>query len=262
MINGISYGICLSQNYDTQTVQKLIDSINMQDHFNTPYEILIIGEHKNDLISHGKLIFIPFDESQKKGWITRKKNILADKAAFDVLCLMHDYYMLSTGWFDGIQRYDQENPNWSVLCNRITRYEGDRHSDWLVNQKYMDVLIYNYPELSKSLMSVAPTEENGPRWVCGLPYDEKGLTHIQYISGGYILVKTDVLRQFRFDESYAWGEAAEDIIWSEYIIKNGIRFFFNPYSLVTLQKPKKWKVYQMTDDCVLKLKELFVDERI
>jgi hypothetical protein len=35
MINGISYGICLSQNYDTQTVQRLIDSINIQDHFGT-----------------------------------------------------------------------------------------------------------------------------------------------------------------------------------------------------------------------------------
>ena len=254
---GMSYGICLGKNYDRVTVQNLINSIDMQDHMTLPYEIIVIGDYKNDLTSHGLLRHIMFDETQKNGWITRKKNLLADAACYPTLCFLHDYYILKPGWFEGLVRYSEEHPEWKVLMNEVTRFEGDRHSDWLVNQEYMDILLQKYPELGPKLMSVAPTENNGPRWVCALPYDEKSLTHIQYISGGYILVRRDVLKTHKFDERFGWGEAAEDVIWSKVLIKNGIRFQFNPYNSVSLQKPAKWRVYEMTSECVERLKETF-----
>jgi hypothetical protein len=262
MNQGITYGICLGVGYDNNIVQKLIDSIEYQDHKDMFYEILIIGDYKNDLILTNHSRVIPFDETIRKGWITKKKNILAKEASYHMLCLVHDYYLFADGWTDGLIAYNQHNPDWDVLMNKVYRFEGDRHSDWLVNQKYMDQLIQQHPETQHQLISVAPKEENGARWVCGLPYDVQDLSHIQYISGGYILVKTDVLRAFPFDESLCWGQGAEDILWSETLIDNNIRFNFNPYNSVSVQKPKKWLVYQMPDICVDYLRGMFNNEPI
>lgn len=256
----VSFGICLSSDYNLDWVQKLIDSIKKQNI--EEYEILFIGNYKKDLNLEGinNVTFIDFDESVKRAWITRKKNLLVKYSRYDIVCLLHDYYILGNNWYDGLNHYTHRNPDWNILANRVHRFEGDRHADWLVNQKYMDAVLQKHPELRQELMSIAPYENNGPRWVCALPYDEKDLSHIQYISGGYILAKKKVFEDIPFDERFGWGEAAEDIIWSEEAIDNGYRFNFNPFSDVSLQKPAKWLVYQMNDKCVNYLKEMFVDD--
>lgn len=250
----ISFGICLAPNFNRSYVINLIRSIVDQ---NIPeYEIILIGEYDE---SFEKMIQVPikwihFDESIKKGWITRKKNLLANAASYDIVCILHDYYFLGSNWYKGLQQYGED---WNILMNAVFRYEGDRHSDWLVNQKYMDEIIAKHPELERELMSVAPTENNGARWVCALPYEELDLSHIQYISGGYILAKKKIFTETPFDERFGWGEAAEDIIWSEQVLEKGYRFKFNPKSNVFLQKPGKWRVYEMTDNCVKFLKETY-----
>lgn len=253
----ITFGIVVGPNHEPHIVRALIDSIFEQDFEGHDYEIIVCGNYDADPELGIKVI--PFDESVKRGWITRKKNIIANHAKYDILCLLHDYYLLDKDWYQGVLKYTRINSKWKILCNKVLRYEGDRHSDWLVNQKYMDQVLAKHPELGAELMSVAPTENNGPRWVCGLPYAENELSSIQYVSGGYILARTAVYKEVPFDERYGWGEAAEDIIWSEGVIGHGYRINFNPYSLVTLQKPGKWRVYQMTSKCVEILKEMFLD---
>lgn len=252
----ISFGICIGPNYENAILQNLLTSIITQKWQNNDYEIIIVGNIRETNILPEKTHVVPFDENLRKGWITKKKNIIAKKAKFDILCVVHDYYLFCEDWYQNLIKYTTINPYWEILSNKITRKEGDRHSDWLVNQKYMDLLLDKYPHIGIKLMSVAPTENNGPRWVCGLPYDERELSHIQYISGGYILAKTDIYLNTPFDERYAWGEAPEDIIWSEAVIKKGHRFYFNPYSSMTLQKKGKWKLYEMPKECVLLLKEM------
>ena len=250
----ITFGIVVGPNYEKQIVRNLIDSIHSQQFNGNQYEIIVCGNYEEEGIS-----VIPFDENIKKGWITRKKNLLAKAAKYDILCIVHDYYLFDKEWYQGLLEYNSQNTDWDVLCNRILRLEGDRHSDWLVNQKYMDQLLAKHPDLGRELMAVAASENNGPRWVCGLPYDEKELWPIQYVSGGYILARTDVLRKVPLDERYGWGEAPEDIIWSGEVIDHGYKISFNPYSLVTLQKPRKWHVNQMTDRSVMLLKEMFLN---
>jgi len=253
----ITFGIIVGPNHEPSVVHKLIDSIFTQDFEDHDYEIIVCGNYDADPRLGIKVI--PFDESIKKGWITRKKNIIVNAAQYDTLCILHDYYLLDKDWYQGILKYTRINRKWQVLCNRVLRLEGDRHSDWLVNQKYMDIMLAKHPELGQELMVIAPTENNGPRWVCGLPYSEINLTDIQYISGGYILARTELYRNVPFDERYGWGEAAEDIIWSEQVIDYGYNISFNPYSMVTLQKPGKWRVYQMPWNVVEILKEMFLD---
>ena len=255
----VSFGICIAPDYNKEYLFKLLKSIHDQLIDQSNYEILIIGDYKNDIDLTLNTRHVMFDESVKRGWITRKKNILVSESKFDNVCLLHEYYILYHNWYKGLLEYNNQNPNWNILMNRVLRYEGDRHSDWLVNQKYMDVVLSRYPNLQYELMMNSPLERNGPRWICGLPYSEMSLKHLQYISGGYILAKKKVLTEVPLDDNLVWGQA-EDIAWSESLIQKNYRFDFNPYSDVFIQKPNKWRVYQMTDKCVECLKEIFGNE--
>jgi len=254
----ISFCIPLAPNYETATLQKLVNSIQYQAYTEEDkYEIILCGEYRDDIKTRKDVIkHIPFDESVKHKWITKKKNDIVDAAQYPNICILHDYYELGPSWFNSIHRCE----DWDVLCNPILTFEGERHSDWLVNQKYMDKLLARYPKLEEELLNAAPGENNGARRVCGLPYKERGLTHIQYVSGGYIFAKKQVFTDVPFDESIAWGEAAEDIIWSESVIDKKFKIRFNPYSNLRLQKPGKWRLYRMTDNAVARLKEMFPSE--
>lgn len=261
MCEGISFGIVtqLGCDYrDNPGVVHMLWAISdmfedaVERYPNLEIEIIVCGgpyiprkliESLNEKI---KIIHIPFDETIKTGWITKKKNIIAQKANHENLVIVHDYYLFEDLWLKGFLRYNELSPNWEILSNTILTYEGTRHSDWLVNQKYMDELISENPGIAEKLMRVAPGE-NGPRWVCGLPYDCDKLSHIQYISGGQIIAKKKVLLDCPLDENLVWGQA-EDLAWSEYVIKKGYGFKFNPFSVSLLQKPGKWRLFEMPHD--------------
>ncbi len=258
----ISFGICLGNNYDQVYVSNLLESIVKQDIPFDDYEIILIG----NLQSMGTSIirdyvtlntfYYSFDETINPGWITKKKNIIARVAKFENVCIIHDYLKLSPGWFYGVEASTKLFPNWQVLINRVENLEGTRHADWIVNPRMMMNLIQIDPErYTKMLMKVAP-HENGPQFVAGLPYSVNDLTHIQYVSGGFIFCKTDLLRKIPMNEHMIWGDPpGEDVEWSERLNVNNIKFVFNPYSVTTIQKPNKWYLYQMPYEFMSELRK-------
>lgn len=260
-----SFGIPIAPNYEINVLQTLVNSIQYQPFADgDEYEIILCGDYRGDLklVRDDVLVHIPFDESIKPKWITKKKNEIAKASKYQNICILHDYYKLGPAWYDGLLRCQREHKDWDVLCSPIYTYEQERHSDWVVNQKYMDLLLKKYPYLEAELLAAAPTENNGARWVCGLPYSEVELSHIQYVSGGYIFAKTNVFETVPFDERFAWGEAPEDIIWSEAVIQSGFNIRLNQYNSLWLQKPGKWRIYNMTPTCIKKLKEMFPVSKI
>ena len=55
-------------------------------------QIIVVGGenlYNNDNITH-----IPFDESIKEGWITKKKNIITENAKYDNIVYMHDLSLI------------------------------------------------------------------------------------------------------------------------------------------------------------------------
>lgn len=257
-----SFGIPLAPDFNVDYLERLMASIDYQFLGRPEYEfeIILCGGGK-EVIGGPNVVHIPFDETKKPKWITRKKNLIIEAAKYPNLCILHDYYRLGAAWLDGTERYSSTHGDkWDVLCSKIVTFEGERHSDWLVDQSYMDQVLKAYPELALGLAETAPDEQNGPRWVCGLPYSETGLTHIQYVSGGYMFAKTEVFKDHPFDERYGWGEAAEDVLWSREVLGSGCKLKFNPYNTLYLQKPAKWRLYNMTDECLVKLKEMFPSE--
>jgi hypothetical protein len=256
MIN-ISYGICVGKTHDKDMLKNLIISILKQDiDF---FEILLIGEDLEEWNKFDNYIrVIPFDESVKPGWITKKKNILAQESKYHNVCIMHDYYLLSNHWIEGVRTCSMKVNNWKnhyqgwdiLVCEALTK-ELHRHSAWNVSPKRMQEVIDTNPDLYVPMLMAAAPHENGPQYVNGLPYTVQDLTHIQYISGGFIFCKKDVLLDVPLNESMIWGDApGEDVEWSERLSQKGYLYTFNPYSRVSCQKPNKWRVFQMPNEFV------------
>lgn len=255
-----SFGICLSPDYNDIALRNVVNSIHDQK-YPYDYEILTIGNRNPEIenVRH-----IDFDETVKESWITRKKNILVQEATGDWMTLMHDYYVLEKGWAEAIWlkhiAYDDSlyssspNPVFHALCGPIHNVNGTRHSDWLVNERWMDFLFENNPGLLERVRDYAP-HENHPRWVCGLPYNVN-LTKFQYISGGFISAWKSVFSHVPFDDRLVWGQE-EDLRWSEDFANAGCRMEFCHDAKVKLLKPNKWELTEIPDFALEKLIELY-----
>lgn len=129
----ISFGI--TTNFCNKLfLTNLILSIRSQQIPN--YEILLIGPEQTDEYQkclceyYNDLRFIPFDETQRPAWITKKKNMLAQEAKYDRLLLLHDYLMLSPEWYKNLLQLESKH-GWSLLAFPQQRLDGGRFwYDW------------------------------------------------------------------------------------------------------------------------------------
>jgi len=203
-----TFGIITAGGADAN-LEKIVQSIKYQNIPN--YEIIIIGETcvKGEFIR-----VIPFDETIKKAWITRKKNIIAQEAKYDNIVLLHDYVEFCLGWYEGFLRFGN---NFKICVNKITNLSGKRFRDFCLFKEFL------------------PTDSTL------LPYSAKltpSLSKLAYISGTYYVIKRDVARLYPLDERLAWNQG-EDVLFSQTLSKNGIVFECNPFSTVTLIKEKQ-----------------------
>ena len=174
-----SFGI-LTLYENTQQIQEVIDSIKK---LKIPeYEILLIGP-KNEQFKNT----IEFDENQKQGWITRKKNVLVDSCKYDNVVVMHDYYTFDKDWYKNFIKFGDD---WDVCSNAQLLINDKRHfTDWVT----WDSPIF-------------------PRYTA-MSYDDWSHTLCMYQSGGYMIVKKDFYKKFPMNEDMTWG-TAEDVEWS------------------------------------------------
>ena len=138
----ITYGICVGKEYSRDYLQRQIISIIYNQPNPDGWELILVGQDIEDFkgLAHARVI--NFDESVKPGWITKKKNIIAEEAKNNVLCIMHDYFFLSKNWLTGVNKYCREiTDKWQVLMNEVQTFEGTRHADWQVSPIYMNEAI-------------------------------------------------------------------------------------------------------------------------
>lgn len=211
-----SFCIC-SDGTNDDRLHQIIDSIEAQ-HI-PDYEIIICCAN----IERENTIIITFDELQKQGWITRKKNLMADQASKNYCVFLHDYFHFFPGWYEGWKNFLAKNSLMEIGVDNIITLEGPRHSGWCVDPT---LLWETIPE-SKGSYDVM------------LPYQYKGLTKIQYISGGYWVSTTKFARENPQIEELGWGEY-EDTRWSARI-RQKTEFYVNPNSTTQILKPGKWQ---------------------
>jgi len=191
-------------------IENIIKSIENENIPN--YEIIVVGGNPIKNICH-----IPFNESKKKMWITKKKNLITENAKYENIVYLHDYIKLMPGWYNGFKIFGND---FDVCMTKMETSSGKRYRDW-------------------SLCAWAPIldligEEN--RYERLLPYNETRLTKIQYISGAYWVAKRDFMVKYALDEELVWGRS-EDIEWS-YRARKACNFKMNAHSSVKLLKEK------------------------
>jgi hypothetical protein len=191
----MNFSFCITTDYsDISRLNEVMESIHA---LNIPfYEINVIGG--KDSYNDGYYVsYIYFNEHEKSGWITRKKNILAKYSKYDNLVYLHDYYVFDPDWYKSFKEFGDE---WDICSNQQLLINGKRHfTDWVT---------WDDPVF--------------PRYTA-LPYDDWSRTQHMYVSGGYFLVKKHVAMNNPFNEELTHGQA-EDVEWSlrvrnKYIMK-------------------------------------------
>jgi len=252
MSNSWTFGI-ITDGKNRQGVTDLVESIYSQ----VPRdicEIILVGDNGSDPSNRHKCLFgsnwlhVNFDENERPGWITKKKNIIAAKATYSNVCILHDYYLLEPDWLEGFQEFGY---HWDVCCNPLVNKEGQRHSDWLVNPDYMHRFWRTNPHMFGHLGHI-----NGdPKYICGLPYNVRGMEQTQYVSGGYIVAKREVLLDCPFDETLTWG-LDEDVQWSTtFKMRHGL--YFNPYSIAKANRPNKWALEEIPQSVLTEVAKFY-----
>jgi len=220
-----TFGICATQE-NSELHGVIAESIECLEIEN--YEIIFIG---NGLNKDSRYKVIDFDDSDKSGWITKKKNILVQNSSFENIVIMHDYFVFQPGWYTGFLKFGE---NFQVAMNKILNYDGQRFRDWCLNP--YDVIPPTGPIENREFL---------------LPYDVN-LTSKMYISGSYWVAKTRFMLENPLDEELAWGQS-EDMAWSN-IVRKKIDFKMNTNSIVQSLKPKYCDFTEISADNLAKLR--------
>ena len=227
----------LSENY----LIDVLDSIYSQNI--KKFEILLIGD-TNKKFTNKNITHINFDETQRKGWITKKKNIITDEARFENIVYMHDYLKLEDNWYSGFVKHGN---NFQVCTNKILTKDNQRYRDWTLWQ-------LNNTKFDQYL--------NRTRR-CLLPYNVTSLSKYMYISGAYWVAKRDFMKKNKLNEDLLWGEG-EDVEWSKRVRKKTI-FQFNKCSTTRLLKEKD-VIFKNIDGLTLQMmidyNEKIIDQKI
>lgn len=206
-----TFGLVTSGTSD-QSVNLVIDSI---ERLNIPeYEVLVVG---NSSVTRNNTRIIPFDESVRRAWITRKKNLITENAKYENVVYSHDYIVYENDWYEGWLNYGDD---YKVAMNRILNADGSRYRDWVVwphNNNFVDGIVLR---------------QRG----CLIPYEMGHLSKYMYISGAYWVAKRDAMLEFPLNENLVWGEG-EDVEWS-HRIRETYDFYMNKNSSVKLLKQK------------------------
>ena len=223
-----TFGICAAKN-NKNMHQIVIDSIQC---LNIPkYEILFVDnecEPPNGInIKH----LTYSDSLDKPGWITKKKNLIAQHAKYENIVFLHDYISFQPHWYEGFKQF---NDDFDVCMNIILNLDGTRFRDWCLNP--FQVIPPNGPITNREFM---------------IPYNETRLISKMYISGAYWVAKKQFMLDNPLNEDKVWGES-EDIEWSEKIMTKA-DYKMNTKSTVSLMKQKHFDFSNATNETIQKL---------
>lgn len=179
------------------------------------YEVIVIGNSK---IQSPLVRIINFNESEKIGWITRKKNLIAKESTKEILVILHDYLELGELWNEtNIQMLLRSS--WDVAVCRIENLDGTRFRDWLI-----------WP-FSNRLLKLPFTYT----LKCLLPYNFNKVPNLMYINGSVLIVRRQYLLENPLDESRSWGQG-EDVEWSLRLRNNWSVSFFTELNIKCLKQ--------------------------
>lgn len=196
-IDSWTFGILTIGKRET-ILKQMIDSIRKQKI--PKVEIIICGRTK---IKSKDIINIDFpDEKHPKGWITRKKNIIVDRAKYENICMLHDRIVFDRNWYREMKKYGN---TFEVLGCRVTRInkKNERAGDWLTvgSDDWMD--------FKMGYLDYRDEDKYG------------------FIGSGLTMVKKTIVKKIRWNENL-FRTDNEDIDFHQRLLKAGCKIQVNP----------------------------------
>ncbi len=218
----ISFAVITSGHNDS-AVNLVIDSIERESI--SKYDIMVVGGMTSN-IKRKNTRHIPIIESIYPGIpLNVKKNAGARNALYDIVVIMHDYYNLMPGWYEGFLKF---GTMWDIC---VTRAFHNEQQGMMLGNGWRVESIPGYPELPFAMPIPLDID-------CFIPY--------MPIQGSYWVCKRHVMLKYPMDEKLMHGQM-EDILWSSEVVpgwrgqkidQNEFVIKANPYSSVIMSKEK------------------------
>lgn len=188
-----SFGI-ISNGQRDENVDRIIGAINAQGI--PKLQIMVCGKYANK--NGYEIDYLPFSKKDEQGWITRKKNLIMEKAKYENVMVLHDRIFPSKNWYAGMKKYG--NCFDALSCVLLNEKTGKREGDWIANiPGVLGHLDYS-------------------------DWDERAV-----MNGAYVILKKSAWGKAPWNEHLFWNEA-EDFEMGERQKKAGVLLRFNPYS--------------------------------
>ncbi|HEX8965539.1 MAG TPA: hypothetical protein VF820_03860 [Patescibacteria group bacterium] len=168
------------------------------------YEIIVCGKYRNR--PEKNFTYIPFNERADKGWISKKKNLIGEKAKYENLCIIHDRILLDKNWYAGMKKYG--NAYELLGCVQIEKDSKQHAGDWL------------------TLGGPVPTNYR----VSSMHFTD--WDWFTYLSGQLTILKKHIWKEVLWDETRFWNDA-EDADISYRARDKGYIIRFNPFASCT-----------------------------
>lgn len=185
------------------------------------YEILVGGEVP---AGFEDVIIVPVVDGARNGRLGEMRNRLVERARFPHLVVADDDMVFHKDFYAGLQRF---GPDYEVQCVRLLNPDGTRFWDWATcgGTKGQRLLAYGDHD-----------------------------SHI-YPTGGFCVIKAEVARQVRWDESRGFYQG-EDVDFAARLRNRGITISCNRFSTVTHDDPR----YTQRGDQVVRRDVLLTEE--
>ena len=159
-------------------VARFIDSI--EQHCREPYEILLVSPvDLGPLAERPGVRVLQFSELDDLGWITKKKNLIAEAASYSDILICHDRFWLSEHFTESFADWGY---SYGLAAPRVQLPDGTRGLDWAVVSSQNTV------------------------WSSGGLLDYRAYSQYAYNPGGATLIRKSFWQAFPWNENLFWNE--------------------------------------------------------
>jgi hypothetical protein len=180
-------------------------------------EVVVCGPRPSGAPTDPRVRAIDLESPEPRGWITRKKNLVAGAARHENLCVLHDRFHVTPDWAAALTAY---GPCFSVLTFP-QRFQID--DDNRFGQRYADYqVLHQAPDPARALAArVYPGDR-----VLYAPYDD--FYETAFCCGGLYLAKRSIWNRVKQDEALYHCEW-EDVTFGLECQRQGIPHRVNPF---------------------------------
>lgn len=159
-------------------VARFIDSI--ERHCHEPYEILLVSPVSlGEIERRPHVRVLRFAERDELGWITKKKNLICEQAAYSDILICHDRFWLGEDFTGATAAWGYA---YGLAAMRVKLPDGRRGLDWAVVSSQNHV------------------------WSEGGLLDYRAYSQYAYNPGGSTLIRKAFWREFPWNENLFWNE--------------------------------------------------------